>query len=277
MATVTKLDQFGFLLVTGKDAQKFLQGYVTCDLADIDGDTAGMGAVCNLQGRMVTSFRIVAVDGGYLLRMMRERVPATMEFLKKYIVFSKAEMKDASGGIGCFGVTGDVDGYPATKGGVVSPDDQEIIRVDDDARFEVWNTIADWTLPDSDTGDPAEWQAWEIDKGIAWVTGATSEEFIPQMFNYHNLGAIDFDKGCYLGQEIVARMQYRGALGRKLFKCSANASVSIGDSLENGDGKSIGTVVATGRSNFLAVIQSKEDSLPECRLTGGQTATLVPA
>ena len=277
MATVTKLDQFGFLLVTGKDATKFLQGYVTCDLADITPESGGMGAVCNLQGRMVTSFRIVAVDGGYLLRMMRERVAPTMEFLKKYIVFSKAEMKDASGGINCLGVTGDVDGYPDRRNGVVSPDDQEIIRVADAARFEVWNTIRDWTLPGSEAGDPAEWQAWEVNEGIAWVSDATGEEFIPQMFNYHNLGGIDFDKGCYLGQEIVARMQYRGALGRKLFRGSAGTSPAVGDSLKNEDGKSIGTVVAAAGDAFLAVVQAKDDSVPGCRLASGETVSLEQA
>ena len=101
---------YGFLAITGKDAQKFLQGYATCDIEDITDTLTAIGATLNLQGRMVTSFRLARIEDGFLLRMSRDLVPATQEFLKKYIVFSKAQMNDLSDTLYCYGISGEVDG-----------------------------------------------------------------------------------------------------------------------------------------------------------------------
>lgn len=263
MIRVVHLDNFGFLSIAGKDAVKFMQGYSTCDLADIGPGNSGIGAVCNLQGRMVASFRVATTEAGLLLRMDRALVPAVEEFLKKYIVFSKAEMLDVSGDVHCFGVFGEIDGVGSEPRTRLTGDVSEIVRVAP-GRFEVWTRRADYEPEGAGTATADEWWQAEIADGMAWVSAATKEEFMPQMLAYHEIGGVDFDKGCYLGQEIVARMQYRGAVNRKLHRGNATGPVNVGDPVTTNDGKNVGLVVTTGGSRFLAVIQAKDDGTPAC-------------
>ena len=125
------------------------------------------------------------------------------------------------------------------------------------------------------------WSLLEIENGIGWVTGATSEEFIPQMMNLQLLDGISFTKGCYLGQEIIARMEYRGQLKRSMVRGSVttNERPSVGDELVGDDGKRVGTVVsvtvASAGFDLLAVIQKNED-LPRCLLASGDEVNLLP-
>lgn len=272
MTTMTHLENFGFLAVRGKDAMKFLQGYTTCDLLDITPERSGLGGICNIQGRMIASFRIVATADGFLLRMGRSLIPAVSEFLQKYIVFSKASLADVSDTLHCYGVIGPVDGFPTTRLGTVRIGECQVIRVSDTDRFEVY----DASPPAFAEVDNQPWLAADIDDGLAWVSDATAGEYIPQMFDYHRTGGIDFDKGCYLGQEIVARMQYRGSLNRKLRRGQVRGEVTIGELLLATDtsGKTLGQVVAAAGSHFLAVVQAKDDSLPDCQLVDGRAVAL---
>lgn len=246
--SLTRLNQFGFLAITGPDAIKFLQGYATCDLTRLP-DTPMMGAICNLQGRMLTSFRIAQTDHGVILRMDKPLVPRTLEFLSKYIVFSKAEMQDISDSTTCYGCMGTADDLP--EAGITVP-----VGTD---RFEYWSTES----LDADE-DARWWVEADIRDGLAWVSSANSEEYLPQMLNYHLHEAIDFAKGCYLGQEIVARMQYRGELKRRLHRAEAAASLS--DELTLND-KTIGQVVASAGSQSLAVLQNSDPAI-EVTLNG---------
>ncbi|MCB1694134.1 MAG: folate-binding protein YgfZ [Pseudomonadales bacterium] len=274
MTTLTRLDNYGFLAITGKDAQKFLQGYATCDIEDITDTLTAIGATLNLQGRMVTSFRLARIEDGFLLRMSRDLVPATQEFLKKYIVFSKAQMNDLSDTLYCYGISGEVDGGPAANREIARLGDGYIVRVSDSARFEAWSPDAELSIVGASAGEPADWFAAEIDEGMAFLTAVTAGEFIPQMFGYDEIGAVDFDKGCYLGQEIVARMHYRGASGRKLFRGTSSAAPVVGDTISDPAGKAIGTVVAAAAGRLLAVVQSKADDVPEGRVAGGEVVNL---
>ena len=96
MNNICSLDDYGLLCVSGKDALSFLQGYTTCDLEKLDPTAAQIGAICNIKGRMLTSFVVVKDGESLLLRMHKPLVAQTIAFLKKYIVFSKAEMQDIS-------------------------------------------------------------------------------------------------------------------------------------------------------------------------------------
>lgn len=274
--TLARLDRFGFLAITGKDAQKFLKGYCTCDLEDVTETRSGLGATCNIQGRMVTSFRITRIEDGFLLRMDRGLVASTMEFLKKYIVFSKAKMEDQSGEITCYGLVGLVDGYPAEPGATAVMGGHQVIRVGVSPRFEIW-ARGELAIAGAETVSDDEWWVRDIEDGLAWVSTATQNEFIPQMFAYHKNGGIDFDKGCYLGQEIVARMQYRGAISRKLYRGIGTTTARTGDVLSTADGKAQGMVVAAGGNRFLAVIQAKSEPVPDCYLPDGSDVTVEEA
>lgn len=252
--TIARLDQFGFLAIDGRDAVSFLQGYTTCDLTRLNTSDTTPGAICNIQGRMIANFIAARTEHGLLVRLDRQLVPVVIDFLTKYIVFSKATMQDASDAWASVGLI-DV---PAIAGAAVS-----MIRPD--GRIECWVTADDAPAGD----DKGEWQAAEVAAGIAWVTTASSGEYIPQMFGLHDQGAIDFDKGCYLGQEIVARMQYRGELKKRLHIASISG-VAVGDAVSGDDGKALGEVVATSESHALAVLRNTEEAVSG-QVPGGET------
>jgi tRNA-modifying protein YgfZ len=242
-SSITNLPQFGFLAVTGKDATSFLQGYTTCDVDKLD-ETHSLGAICNLQGRMLTNFRIAETNDGLILRMNRGLVQTTKDFLAKYIVFSKATLVDVSDQWHCYGITGS---RPAAEAG------QILLSVDDD-RFEIW-----CQSELQSTSDATQWDVMECRQGLAWLEQATAEQYLPQMFDLHALNAIDFDKGCYLGQEIVARAQYRGELKRRLHRGHTETELTVGMQLFNDDERGIGEIVAAAGDAALAVLKISAD------------------
>jgi folate-binding protein YgfZ len=276
----TLLDQFGFLAIRGKDATSFLQGYTTCDLEQLSNSQALLGAICNIQGRMVANFRVSKLSDGLLLRLNRNLVAKTMTFLGKYIVFSKAEMSDMSEDITCYGVIGN----PAISATMEINEVSELegnilVKISESGpRYEIWaQNPVDYELLEDDS-----WSRAEIEDGFAWVNETTTEEFIPQMFDYQNRGGIDFDKGCYLGQEIIARLEHRGALNRKLHRGTVISSAKSGDKLISDVGKPIGTVVSAaavdveGGQIFLAVLQNKGDEDIQVNLEDGESALFSP-
>ena len=251
-----KLDHFGFLRVSGVDAVKFMQGYTTCDLDALDSASVQMGAICNLQGRMLTSFLVISEGADLILRMDRELVAATITFLSKYIVFSKAELADISDSLGCFGL--------------IQPADNAVVeREPASYRISLGNRIECWleTAPDAamETSN-APWIEAEIEAGVAWVSPSTSESLLPQSLNYHNLDAIDFKKGCYLGQEIVARLHYRGEVKKRLHRLDHLVP-------EQWDQ---GTVVASGQNSALAVLTNQGDQAHTISSVEGQTIIAQP-
>ena len=255
MPTYAKLDQFGFLSVTGRDACKFMQGYTTCDLDKLTDQDFQMGAICNLQGRMVTSFLVCKTEDGLLLRMDRALVDTTITFLSKYIVFSKASLEDVSDTFHCYGLMN-----TEAETGNVSISDQGYQLQITETRAEGW---LKQTPASGEEVEPDTWQLAEVSDARAWVNQATTEQFLPQMFNYDQTGAIDFEKGCYLGQEIVARMQYRGELKRRLHILRSETEVAAGDPVATSTGSNLGTIVTTvATSNgalSLAVLNEKAD------------------
>ena len=267
MTHVCDLDHYGFLSITGKDAVKFLQGYTTCDLHLLKDSQALPGAVCNIQGRMLTSFIVLQRAEQLLLRMDRPLVTRTIDFLSKYIVFSKAELEDVSENLHCYGLLG-CEQTPQFSVEITN----ENIEISLGERRELW--LSSTAAVETDLTS-ADWLSAEIDSGLAWVTDATSEKFIPQMFNYHLIGAIDFDKGCYLGQEIVARMKYRGELKRRLHRLQSKTRREIGSGASGG-----GTIVASNLADtdgqLLAVLQNPEGDTVTVDFEDGEQVIAEP-
>ncbi|MGI9322355.1 MAG: YgfZ/GcvT domain-containing protein, partial [Pseudomonadales bacterium] len=226
MTDLCTLDDYGILAVAGRDAAQFLQGYVTSDLETfnnsrpqalnrpqapnepqtvneprtINGPQALPGAICNIKGRMVTSFIMVRRDDTLLLRMHRPLVASAIKFLGKYIVFSKADMADVSDEWHCYGAPGSGGGLNSSQEpGFALTQSPQQVNINLGYGEEIWSRT-----PLAANMDATTWQNLEVANEIAWVQLATSELFLPQMFNYHNWGGVDFDKGCYLGQEVVA-------------------------------------------------------------------------
>ncbi|MBV1877278.1 MAG: hypothetical protein KUG79_06525 [Pseudomonadales bacterium] len=279
MKELIALPQFGFLSITGRDALKFLQGYTTCDLNDLTPNQSLPGAICNIKGRMIANFQLIALNDGFLLRLNRDLIDDVASFLGQYIVFSKATITDLSATRYCYGLMTAMDNVPQalyqithnqiTHDQITSDDEYTILCVADQ-RWEIWSSKEQPAAIDQ-----SDWQAQEIASGYAWIDLHSKDEYLPQMFNLHNIGGISFDKGCYLGQEIIARMQYRGDLKKCLHLCQAErplaAGVAAGDIIYNQQNKAIGKVISHQAGSFLAVIQTKSATDDHYLLADGTT------
>jgi len=230
------LSHEGVLAVRGVDAGKFLQGQLTCNLNYLSDSQASLGARCTQKGRMQSSFRILLEGDGVLLAMASELLEPQLTDLKKYAVFSKSKLTDESAAWVRFGLEhGDAAlaglglDLPAETDSVARSAGLIAIRVSPN-RAELWVPAdqADTlkaklaaTLPE---GTLNQWLLGQIRAGIGQVMPTTRELFIPQMLNLQAVGGVSFKKGCYTGQEIVARMQYLGKLKRRLYRVQLDAT-----------------------------------------------------
>ena len=231
-AFFSPLSHEGVLAVRGPDASKFLQGQLTCNLNYLNEHSSSLGARCTPKGRMLSSFRIVSVEDGYVLTMARELIEPQLADLQKYAAFSKSKLSDESAAWVRFGLS-DGDGalvglgldLPQTSDSVARANDLLAVRLSD-GRAELWApaSAADTLhrrlaaqLPEAALN---RWLLAQVRAGVGQVVGSTRELFIPQMLNLQALGGVSFKKGCYTGQEIVARMQYLGKLKRRLYRLS---------------------------------------------------------
>ncbi|HKS14492.1 MAG TPA: folate-binding protein YgfZ [Pseudomonas sp.] len=224
------LSHEGILAVRGSDAGKFLQGQLTCNISYLSLEHASLGARCMVKGRMQSSFRILPEGDGYLLAMASELLEAQQADLKKYAVFSKAVLTDESQAWCRFGLQ-DGDGalralgfeVPEDAGATQRAEGLIAVRVSA-GRAELWapasqaDTVRAALAAQLPEGTLDAWLLGQIRAGIGQVTGPTRELFIPQMINLQAVGGVSFKKGCYTGQEIVARMQYLGKLKRRQYR-----------------------------------------------------------
>ncbi|HEF4762615.1 TPA: folate-binding protein YgfZ [Pseudomonas putida] len=270
------LSHEGVLAVRGADAGKFLQGQLTCNLNYLSDTQASLGARCTQKGRMQSSFRILLEGDGVLLAMASELLEPQLADLKKYAVFSKSKLTDESAAWVRFGVEQGETALkslglelPADTDSVVRHDGLIAVRVSP-GRAELWaaadrrDEIKGKLSALLTEGDLNQWLLGQIRAGIGQVMPNTRELFIPQMLNLQAVGGVSFKKGCYTGQEIVARMQYLGKLKRHLYRVQLDASElpEPGTHLFSPNhGSSIGEVVLAARAEqnieLLAVLQAE--------------------
>ena len=229
------LSHEGVLAGRGADAAKFLQGQLTCNLNYLSDTQASLGARCTQKGRMQSSFRILLQGDGVVLAMATELLEPQLADLKKYAVFSKSKLTDESAAWVRFGLMHAEPALasvglelPAETDSVVRNDTLIAIRVSPD-RAELWvpaeqgDAVRNQLAATLEQTDLNEWLLGQIRAGIGQVMPQTRELFIPQMLNLQAVGGVSFKKGCYTGQEIVARMQYLGKLKRRLYRLSLDA------------------------------------------------------
>lgn len=270
------LSHEGILAVRGPDASKFLQGQLTCNLNYLSDTQSSLGARCTQKGRMQSSFRILLQGDGVLLAMAHELLEPQLADLKKYAVFSKAKLSDESAQWVRFGL-GDAGAALLSLGLELGEEAGNLVRNNDliavrvsPGRAELWapadqtDTLRGQLAAQLPEGELNQWLLGQVRAGIGQVMPATRELFIPQMLNLQAIGGVSFKKGCYTGQEIVARMQYLGKLKRRLYRLCLPA----GDLPEPGTplfspthGSSIGEVVIAARAEqqieLLAVLQAE--------------------
>ncbi|MFK0089410.1 YgfZ/GcvT domain-containing protein [Pseudomonas sp. NPDC090755] len=257
------LSHEGVLAVRGSDAGKFLQGQLTCNINYLGDSTSSLGARCMVKGRMQSSFRILPETDGFLLAMARELLEAQLADLKKYAVFSKAKLTDDSDAWVRFGLSEGQAALsalgleaPAQIDGVTRHEGLIAILVST-GRIELWvpaeqaAAVQEKLAAHLPLGALNDWLLGQIRAGIGQVMAQTRELFIPQMINLQAVGGVSFKKGCYTGQEIVARMQYLGKLKRRQYRV-ALASDTVPEPgteiFSPTHGSSVGEVVLAARS-----------------------------
>lgn len=232
LAHLVKLHQTQLLLVKGPDTSKFLQGQVTCDLRELSTHATRIGAQCNPKGRILLSFRALQIDADTIaLRIPVSMMDKAKSSLGKYIVFSKAKLH-GDNEYNLFGLYGDgakraaetiFSKLPADNDDWTEQDGNLLIQLAQD-RFECWIKSADAATVEQQLvdhtveGDINDWELLNIRAGIAEIYPETIELFTPQEINYQLINGINFRKGCYTGQEIVARLHYRGKLKRHMYR-----------------------------------------------------------
>ena len=218
---VTDLD---ILTISGCDAASFLQGQITCNINDITDNKSSFGAICNPKGRAIATFLLVKSGDNFLMILPGELLFSVKKRLQMYVLRSKVILTDSSEQLCLIGLSEDASFFvdPPERGFATRR--QENITVDFQGRSlviaEADNAQTLWAERLKQGFQPessAQWRYLDIISGIPWLTEATSEEFIPQMLNLDKLGGISFTKGCYTGQEIVARTHYLGKAKRQMF------------------------------------------------------------
>ena len=243
-----KLDSYGLLQVAGDDARAFLHGQLTNDIEHLPAQAARLAGWCSAKGRLLASFLVIPAEGGFLLQLARDLLPAVQKRLSMFVLRSKVKISDASAAWTQYGVWEDAgapwsvsasaDGLRIALGG-----GRHLLLARDGTR------AAD--------APEADWLRAEIAAGRALITQATQDQFVPQMVDFEHAGGVDFRKGCYPGQEIVARAQYRGAVKRRLVRLRGAALRPAQDLFaDDVAGQPAGTVVNAAGDEALAVVQT---------------------
>jgi folate-binding protein YgfZ len=248
MATrIASLEQYGLLQVTGEDARAFLHAQLTNDIEHLAPAAARYAGWCSAKGRLLASFLVVPVPEGFFLQLSRDLVPTVAKRLSMFVLRSKVKVSDATGEWLQYGL------WEASPGGDLSVRQAE-------GRIEVGidgqRTLLLSKTPQSADTAADEWALAEVRAGRPLIVLATQDQFVPQMVNLELSGGVDFKKGCYPGQEIVARAQYRGAVKRRMVRLRG-AALQPGQDIYSDDapGQAGGTVVNAAGDEALAVLQ----------------------
>lgn len=241
------------LRVSGPDASRFLQGQLSCDMQALGEENVLRGALCNLKGRVVADFLVMLHDSDCLLQTTPGMGARLLEILGKYAVFSDVELNldhDLGSSIGLMGA----DAEPWLSERFASLPERPLDRRRADGayllrlngqtpRYQILELGGESLRAELelDGNKLATWDYLEVQAGIVHIDAESSEQYTPQLLNYDISGVINFRKGCYTGQEVVARMYYRGKPKQRLFlvesdrPLSADSELQLGDA---GDGKS---------------------------------------
>ena len=239
---VSPLTHLGILDWTGEDAKTFLHNQLTSDINHLAPDAVQLSAWCTAKGRMQASFQMFRGATGYRGLLSADLVTATQTGLKKYILRSKVRIDDLSGTHEIIGLAGANSAtalaaanlpYPEQAGKTAGFAHGTVVRLADDriviacaaeAAPELWQKIVTVARPVG----TAVWQWLDVHSGIPLIVEATKEAFVPQMVSFDKLGGVSFHKGCYPGQEVVARTQYLGKIKRHLYALHAATPMSAG-------------------------------------------------
>lgn len=292
----SELYDSGLIAVRGPDADAFLQGQLTCDVREVTLERSLPGAYCSPKGRVLACLRLFRRSDAVYLELPRDLVEPTLERLNRYVLRAKVTLEDACDRLAGFGIAGPkaealvmerLGAIPEAENGVIHTTGDEsgitVIRLPGlTPRFELHGPVeAMQEINEALGGDPGiegeRWAALEILAGQPAVYPQTVEAFVPQMLNLDALGGISFQKGCYVGQEVVARTHYLGKIKRRmvLARVASARAPWPGDpvfSAQAGDGQMAGQVVDAARE--CPEVRSRYVALAVVRIDCVESGTL---
>src|SRR5574343_940474 len=245
------LSHLAILDVTGEDAQTFLKSQVPSDIRLLSSEKAQISGWCTAKGRLLTTFVIWPRDAGYRLVLATDVRDSIAKRLKMYVLRLKVQISVSDDQV--YGLLN-----PATSLGALTlpGEDWQVTTADalsavrlDATRCLLTGPTAALTAVAGATaqGTPADWLRADVSQGFPLITQATSEHYVPQMVNLDKLGGVSFKKGCYPGQEIVARTHYLGKIKRHLYRITALQPIQAGQEVRATalNGQSCGSLVST--------------------------------
>jgi hypothetical protein len=219
------LTQFGLISIEGEDSRRFLQGQITADIEQITPNNAKLSAVCNPQGRISSLFLLIArSQQQFLCLMPHELIETTLKTLSKFAVFYKTSLQDVTHEWAVYGVDDDQSEPFAVTHHAPSPTTDAQTEPTNNSMTIGWFgnrsicvcpidvAIQHWNDLPNTVSDYQHWLAADIQAGIPRLYRNTIETFLPHNLNLPELSAVSFNKGCYTGQEVIARMHYKGKL-----------------------------------------------------------------
>lgn len=291
-AAVTPVTHFDLLRFHGRDAKAFLQGQLTCDLDQVTSDQAQFGGYCTPKGRLLANFMLWTTPQGYLMYAPADVAASVADRLRKFVLRSDVKIERESG-LRALGLAGPT--APAVLQQELGAAPQRRLAIEHHARASVarlpgesflvvaastgmaalWESLAKHAVPAG-----AEcWNRVQILASVAWITAATQDQFLPQMIGLDAIGGVSFDKGCYTGQEIVARTHYLGEVKRKLRLGRTSGGVRAGDALLTaGRQRQCGTVLNAasipGQGWVLLAVVSEQAAAQAVQIASGESVDL---
>jgi len=281
---VSALPHLGVIRVEGEEAAKFLQGQLTQDFVLLGPSQARLAAFCTAKGRMQASFvGFQRAPNEILLVCSRDILAPTLKRLSMFVLRARAKLIDATDQFALFGLAGDaLEALPAelkepwAKADVGAAQAVALYPADGQRRV-LWVVPVDQPAPAGATLATPLWLWGEVRSGIATITAPIVEAFVPQMLNYESVGGVNFKKGCYPGQEVVARSQFRGTLKRRAFLAHCDTELAAGQEVfhESDPEQACGTVAQAAPApsgGWDAIVSMQLSAAAQGRLTLGGSA-----
>lgn len=267
----TRLPQFALIEFSGADAAAFLQGQLSCDVAALEPGQAGYGSYSTPKGRMLASFLLWRTTDAFCMQLPAPLAEATRKRLAMYVLRSKVRIAEPA--LVLSGIVGRAaaaaawgPALPAADLRLAAVEAGLLLRLDAE-RYEFISPAPPAGLP-APEGRPVDWDLLEIRAGIPWVLPGTREQFVPQYANLDLIGGISYSKGCYPGQEIVARTHYLGRLKQRMYRAVLEGAdaPAPGDALYSGaygdqaSGMVVNAAPAPGGGHELLVVAHIESA-----------------
>ncbi len=295
---LTDLSNRGLLEVSGEDAESFLQNQLTNDIRNVNEKTHQESAWCSPKGRIIANFRIFKRADSFLLDLSADLVEHVIKKLRMYVMMSKVTIQDVSDSKVHFSYSGQgaevelkqvLANVPEATGEAIQSDSLTVLAIRGaNPRFDIFGEVDDckslWQKLSSEAviAPSSHWDYLNIQAGIPMISAESTEAWIPQMVNYIQIGGVDFQKGCYPGQEVVARLNYLGKTKRRMFHVEADTSsaLKVGSPVKSTGDTEAGKVLSSvlnpqGKAEALVILKIAETTKPLTVSVDNQDVTVL--